>query len=355
MKFFNIDLHISVIADMKKIFTELGHDVTDLSLSDHTWVFNRKKDSVPMLDGGRWMSLSAEQFSNNFYNEYKEKLKDYDAFIVTYPPPFALMYDKFEKPIIINVPIRYEWPFSFRPNEWKKFNEYIKSGVDSGKIILVANNLYDKFYTEQFIDREVHHIPSICDYNNSYYEPNNNHLIYYSRTKIPNINHNNIKWKNDVLQNHQYSDLTKFGGIAHFPYAMSLMSIFEQYTSNIPLFFPTEQFMLTLYQANFGGVMRESSFNLIHNQQNKSFIDPLYNIDLNDYKDIKSVKKWIELSDFYDENWMPHINYFNSFKELNELSNKLNTNNISEEMRLFNVERKSKIYSLWNNLITNMS
>jgi hypothetical protein len=351
MKLFNIDLHISVIADMKKIFTELGHEVDDLSLSDHTWVFNRKKDSVPMLDGGKWMGLSTEQFSNNFYNEYKEKLKDYDAFIVTYPPPFSLLYDKFEKPIIVNIPIRYEWPFSFRGQEWKKFNDYLRDGVDSGKITLVANNLFDKFYTEQFIDREVQHIPSICDYNNEYYKPNNNHLVYYSRTKIPNIDHNKIKWKNDVLQNHQYSDLTKLGGIVHFPYAMSLMSIFEQYTSNIPLFFPTEQFMLTLYQAKFGGIMGESSFNLIHNQPNKSSIPPLHGLDLNDYKDIKAVKKWIELADFYDEEWMPHINYFNSFKELNEMVKEINTNEISKNMEIFNTERKVKIYNIWSNLL----
>lgn len=336
---------------MKKIFTELGHQVDDLSLSDHTWVFNRKRDSVPMLDGGRWMGLTTEQFSNNFYNEYKDKLKDYDAFIVTYPPPFSLLYDKFEKPIIINVPIRYEWPFTFRPNEWKKFNDYLQNGVDSGKIILVANNLYDKFYTEQFIDREVLHIPSICDYNNQYWEPNNNDFVYFSKTKIPTISNTKIKWKNDVLVKHDYSDLTKLGGIIHFPYAMSLMSIFEQYTSNIPLFFPSEQFMLSLYQNKFGGVMCESSFNLIHNQNNKSFLPTNKNIDLNDYKNPKTVRKWIELADFYDENWMPFINYFDSFKDLNSLVNEIDLQENSDLMKQFNLEKKEKIYNLWKTVL----
>ena len=135
---------------------------------------------------------------------------------------------------------------------------------------------------------------------------------------------------------------------------MSLMSIFEQYTSNIPLFFPTEQFMLTLFQSNFGGVMSESSFNLIHNQPNKSSVSPLYGLDLNDYKNMNSVRTWIELSDFYDEEWMPHINYFKSFKELNEMVKNIDTNKISKNMELFNVERKTKIYDLWNNLITNI-
>jgi CDP-paratose 2-epimerase len=35
---------------MKKIFTELGHDVKDVSLSNHTWVFNRPKNSMSILE-----------------------------------------------------------------------------------------------------------------------------------------------------------------------------------------------------------------------------------------------------------------------------------------------------------------
>jgi hypothetical protein len=109
--------------------------------------------------------------------------------------------------------------------------------------------------------------------------------------------------------------------------------------------------MLTLYQAKFGGIMGESSFNLIHNQPNKSYVLPLHGLDLNDYKDIKAVKKWIELADFYDEEWMPHINYFNSFKELNEIVKEINPNEISKNMEIFNTERKVKIYNIWSNLL----
>jgi hypothetical protein len=69
---------------------------------------------------------------------------------------------------------------------------------------------------------------------------------------------------------------------------------------------------------------------------------------------MKSVRTWIELSDFYDEEWMPHINYFKSFKELNEMVKNIDTNKISKNMELFNVDRKTKIYNLWNNLITNI-
>ena len=41
---FNIDLHISVIADLKNIFESLGHEVESKSLSGHTWVFEKPQD-----------------------------------------------------------------------------------------------------------------------------------------------------------------------------------------------------------------------------------------------------------------------------------------------------------------------
>jgi hypothetical protein len=48
---------------------------------------------------------------------------------------------------------------------------------------------------------------------------------------------------------------------------------------------------------------------------------------------------------------MPYINYFNSFKELNEMVSIINTNEISNNMKIFNDEKKIKIYDLWSRLL----
>jgi len=352
MKFYNIDLHISIIADMKKIFTELGHNVKDVSLSNHTWVFNRPKDSIPMLDNGRWMNLTPEQYSNEFYEEYKDELSDYDSFIVTYPPPFSLLYKNFKKPIIINNPIRYEWPFSFNSKNWTEFNEYLRQGVDDGLIILVANNLYDKYYMENFIERDVEHIPSICDYYNETYVGNIDNFIYYSRNKINELKNPKIKWKDDIFSNHKHSDLLSYKGIIHIPYQISYMSIFEQYTSNIPLFLPTKRFLLELYKKNFN-VLNEVSWNNLYHKDSKSFIPYKGKYDPNDYKNTESVEYWLEFSDFYDTEWMPYITYFDSFEELDELVSFVNLNEISQKMKNFNNKRKKLIYDKWDNLIKN--
>ena len=352
LKFFNIDLHISIIADMTKIFNDLGHEITEWSLSNHTWVFNKQRANIPMLDGNKWSTMLPQQMSDEFYEIYKDVVSEYDAFIVTYPPPFSLLYKHFDKPIIINNPIRYEWPLSFRKKDWEYFNDYLRDGVDSGKIILVANNMYDKIYMENFIERDVEFIPSICDYYGQYYNGENNNSIYYSRQKIQEINNPNIIWKNELFNSHKHSDLINFKSIIHIPYQISYMSIFEQYTSNIPLLFPTQEFLLELYKNNYD-VLKEVSWNELMNMPSGSFINYKKEYDPNNYKNVNNMGHWLQYADFYDENWMPHINYFNSFNELNDMVNDLNFNEISEKMKSFNETRKIKIYKMWENLIKN--
>ena len=352
MKFFNIDLHISIIADMKKIFHDLGHEVEDKSLSDHTWVFNRPKDSVPMLDHGRWLQLSPEQFANEFYITYKESLNKYDAFIVTYPPTFSLLYKYFDKPIIINNPIRYEWPFSFRKEEWEIFNEYLRRGYDNKKIILVANNPYDKYYMELFIQRPVKFIPSICNYyDNGEYIGDKAQFLYYSRDKIHEFKSNYIVYKNDIFTQHTHYDLRHFKGIIHIPYQISYMSIFEQYSANIPLLLPTKRLLLDIYKNKKYNVLKEVSWNNYFNNNSQSFIECNHKYDPNNYLDLDSVSFWIEYADFYDTTWMPYITYFDSLDEVNDIVTIMDTNKISNQMKKFNDSRKNNIYKLWNHTL----
>jgi hypothetical protein len=351
MKFFNIDLHISIIADMRKIFTDLNHEVTDWSLSDHTWVFNRQRANIPMLDNNRWRHLSPDEFSNDFYRIYKNQMEEYDAFIVTYPPPFALLYKHFNKPIIINNPIRYEWPFSFRKKDWLYFNDFLRDGVDNGQIILVANNLFDKKYMEDFIERDVQHIPSLCDYYNQYYNPTKDDFLYYSKGKINEITASNIIYKGDLFSKHKIDDLVAFNGLIHMPYQISYMSIFEQYTANIPLFVPNREFLLKLFKDKCPGILKEVSWNYLFNEQNKSFIPYNGQFDPNDMTNFEGVYEWLKYSDFYDEKWMPYITQFESFEHLENLVNHVDTRQISNNMKLHNETKKEIIYNMWDNLI----
>lgn len=322
MNFFNIDLHISVIADVKNIFTKLGHTVTDKSLSGHAFVFNRSQDRMDVISPANWRWLNS-QMCDAFYQRYKDELAHYDGFICTYPPSFALLYEKFNKPIIIQVPIRFEVPFENNPGELKRFINFLKHGIDNKQILPVCNSLYDKRYCEKFTEREWLHIPNICEYTGIDCRGGTDFLLY-SRVPVK-ANHPNVKDKDLYLgHNYQWNVLNTVKGIVHLPYNASTMSIFEQYTGNIPLLFPTPEFNMELYRR--GLTLSELSWTSTK----------------------QDGPDWIALADYYDKNWMPYITYFSSFQDLrNILDHSFDTQDISNRMKAFNVERKNRVYNLW--------
>lgn len=324
MRFFNIDLHISVIEDIKTILNSLGHSVDSWNISGHNWVFNREPADIEVVNQLTWQRLD-QDMCDRFYTSYKNKLADYDAFIACYPPAFALLYEKFNKPIYVVAATRYEYPFSNDRNRWSWFNEKIKSMIDSGQVMPIANNKYDKFYCEYFIDREFHHIPSLCDYTDAKYSGSNDAIVS-GRSSIHGFKHisqlGRFTW--DYLYTHK--------AIIHVPYNVSIMSIFEQYTANVPLFLPNIKFGKTL-----PGYLSEIFFhpNIIDSEAIVKFFD----------------EEILTLADFYDSEWMPFVQYYNSIDELTHKLMTLDLHDISSSMQQFNRVRSEKIKNLWSEYV----
>ena len=110
------------------------------------------------------------------------------------------------------------------------------------------------------------------------------------------------------------------------------MSIFEQYTANVPLFFPTIEHGVHL--------------------QNLGYMSDLlgptkYVLNTEDFCREEALK----LADFYDQEWMPHITYYDNIDELNSLVNSKDLCDISNNMEKFNQEKKENVYSLWEDTI----
>ena len=325
MKFFNLDLHVSVIQDIKQILEPLGHTVDKWSISGHSWVFGKEADKVDVVNQQTWLGLD-QDMCDRFYERYKDELSDYDCFIACYPPAFSLLYEKFDKPIIAVSATRYEHPFSGDENRWGWFNEKLTGMIDSGQVIPVCNNKYDKLYCEHFTNRTWHHIPSLCDYTQATYRPNPiNGCIMSSR-----VNHQVDGCKHiSSLGRYSWENLYSHKAIIHVPYNTSIMSIFEQYTAGVPLLFPTLEF----------GKVIEGYLSELFFHANERIVPTLYS------------DQAIMLSDFYDHVWMPHILFYDSFKEIPQILSSVDLLDLSERMRDFNDARKLTITERWQDLL----
>ena len=160
MKFFNIDQHVSVIADVAHIFKNLGHQVDDWSLSGHHWVLNKPKPNIKLSNGTQLTcsGVCSQEVCDMFYDQNKDELSKYDGFIACYPAEFALLYERFNKPIIIVNCLRYEHPNTFTPALRDRLNEFMKRRHQEGTLYLVCNNKGDQAYTKFFTGIEGTHI-----------------------------------------------------------------------------------------------------------------------------------------------------------------------------------------------------
>jgi hypothetical protein len=311
MKFFNLDCHISVIADIKNIFENLGHQVDTWSLSEHRWVFNLAECKSPIINYNNWKNLD-EKMVDNFYEFHKEELDKYDAFICTHHIFFLKLFERFRKPIIVVASTRYEYPcFSDEKLIWLE-----DSLKNNNNLILIANNQFDQKYCEYFLKKEWQWIPSLCDYTKFKYNPSKKESIIFSKFAIK-ANKNFLH--QSELGRYTWQDLYSYKKIIHFPYNVSTMSIFEQYQANVPLSFPSLDLSLNLIEQGFP-LFSEIVFpNQNLNRQAKFFIN----------------KEWLSYSDFYNGTIISDL--FESFED--------------QKIKLVNSSNKTIIYNAWESIL----
>lgn len=351
MKFFNIDQHVSVIADIAHIFRNLGHEVDDWSLSGHHWVLDKPKPKIMLSDGTQLTcsGVCSQEVCDKFYEQNKNELDKYDAFIACYPVEFALLYEKWNKPIIVVNCIRYDHPNTFNPAIRDRLNYFLKSKYSQGKLYYVCNNKGDKFYTRYFTGIEGMHIPNLCEYTNAKYTGTKNQYIIHDRSEIAVPGNlcvslsavRNNSWK------YSWPDLYSYKGIIHVPYHNGSMSIFEQYTANVPLFFPSKTYAKELFYQN--KIFSDLTFYKINKAQEPDDIN-----NPNSLRNPAILDMWIDTCDIYDTENMKHVQYFDSISHLECLLRTVNTKEISNNMANHNMLRRASVYNNWKEILTSI-
>lgn len=316
---FNLDVHISVIADVEAGLGSKNVDLIKWSLSGNNQVFRkfrRYPDPVSTINASTWENLD-DHLIEKFTSRYQGFLKSFDGFIAAHPVSFSRIYDKFEKPTLTIASTRYELSFTNNPAEWELLNQTLKRQSDRFPGLLASNNRGDQDYLKYHAGLSARYVPSVCDYTNVSWVGGGTNLLIFAKSSelIDEIEAFTeglwLAGKKVLGSNYSWRDLARARAILVIPYNISTMTMFELATMGVPVIVPSRNFFMELI-AEHSGVLSELSFFQIHNLD----VSSLSEHDPNNFKSLGFYDWWLSRADFYDPALMPNVRVIDNFREL---------------------------------------
>jgi hypothetical protein len=235
-------------------------------------------------------------------------------------------------------------------------------------LIPIANNRYDAAYAELFTERAWQVIPSICAYTDAPYTGTQPKSLLFTKWSqvpaIPGLVRKDREFHEGLLSRiarklgvqksrlgYSWQDIAAFRSVVVIPYNASIMSIFEMYTSSIPMLFPSLPFLAELYRSHPAhGILSELSMNQVMGMAPGSRI-PCGSMDPNNYADTDVMMQWMTKADYYDPENMAGLVYFDSFRNLRNLLEDMDVRQIHRVMADHHVVRKQRVLSAWTNVL----
>ena len=346
VKLFDLDLHPSVIEDVKSVINNIyphNFDITIWSLAEHAHQYGRKKKDIKHINESTWKNINMDMIKK-FQDEYDTELNTFDGFIVTHSPVFAMIYEKYNKPILIINSCRYDQPFC-----WNKdmtmlnlFKDSLKRMQNSKQATIISNNKADQDYLKRTGDIDSIYIPSLCMYTNETYSPTKNEFVYFENVYLKNSMQKFKSIPNSNLlvnrpKNYTFKDLYSYKGIVHLPYDISSMALFEQYFAGVPLFFPSKKFYKECIQNNTAPfIVRYDTWTDLGKN---IYILPSHEIDI-----------WLKGADYYN---FKYINYYDSFEDCINIINLFKDKD--KDNRLIHIKTvKDDALKQWKSILNNI-
>ena len=289
-----MDVHISVIEDFKSIFPEL--EIVDWCLSGHAWAMKRTQDVPNHIHAGSWMTINPRMI-RNFQNEYGDFLQTFDFFIVGYASCFAMVYEKYNKPIVMLNAVRYDVPFCWTKDipMLEAYKQCLRRMDANGRLTIVSNNRPDHLYTLKGLGLKSQILPSLCLYAGIRYNPTRPEFLMYSDW---NHEHRLLAKRPKKFE---WKDIGSYRGIVHIPYeATATMSMFEQFAGGMPLFLPSMRLWKTLIEVQ--------SVNKYWGAYTPR-----------DLREFASTDYWLSISDIYEALASPNTHVFDTVEELDSM------------------------------------
>ena len=291
-----MSVHVSVIADVKTAYPDI--EIVDWCMSGGAWIMKRTTDVPKIINHKTWKQITPEMITA-FQAEYDGFLRQFDMFIVAHPSVFAMVFEKYNKPILMINTTRYDLPFcnSRDLTNLELYRACLRRLSTQGRLHIVSNNRADQYYLLKGCGLDSRVLPSLGLYTNVRYAPTKSQFMLYHGT-MPD--HPLVVKR---PQNHEWSDIVSYKGIISIPYEVSLMSLFEYYTAGMPMFLPSREFWKAYAR-------HDNLYSLFW------YWDTRLPDDLAEFKDLSL---WIDKSDLYSTLQSPNTHYFHSYEHLSEL------------------------------------
>lgn len=356
----------SPIHDLKHLLSPKGVLFIDRTLSAHCKLTNTCHKSLRVLNARNAAKIT-DEIKRRFYEAYRDtcEINQVDAFVCFHPSAMCELYMKFNRSLIVIATTRYEIERN-SAIEWNNWNENLKIIASDPKNVIAANNLYDAEYIRYFTGINATVLPNFCGYTNTIYQPVRQsfliapiHSKKFEKLFLQDIRnglsqhrfqHLRITPLRVLYPNYKYSDVASHSGIIHIPYQVSIMSLFEQYRMNIPLFFPSQELLSMWHNEHMVISERTIDFSINGHRPNRSQISGVLDDipDPNNEFDVQGIRYWLKFSDFYQ--W-PHIVYFDSVDDLLEKLLKTDLQKVSENMATYNKQVRFKLEFEWENIL----
>ena len=219
---------------------------------------------------------------DRFAHRYAGELANYDGFIVTHSPVFTRRFERLKKPVILVNSCRYNQPFCYNGDEEElhALNKCLQNLQQEGLLIAISNNRADQEYLRLGAGIDSVCIPSLCLYTKV-------SLDLERAVKVPPL----IVSQRSLRIPEEKKELLRAAGLVqtrvakqaaagegsaqrfatwdvihhrkaliHFPYEMSTMSLFEQYSAGAILLFPTKRFCAELVRNRAADNWEEHAF-----------------------------------------------------------------------------------------------
>lgn len=350
---FNLDLHVAVIADARAQLESRAIPLTQWSVSGHTWVFDRERDPVAVVNE-RTYTRFGPRMVERFQRVYGRYLRSFRGFVATLLPCFSLLYQGFPGPTLAVCATRYEWPFTFNPQLWSWLNSAFRQGVEEGWLHLVANNRADADYVRNYTGLTPRYIPSACAYIAPTYSGRRSPVVVccsseeLARSICHELEQEAIPLRSALGGRFSWYQLYEHRAIVFIPYNVSIMSLFEHYSACAPIYVPTREFLKRLMAEHPREVMSNLSYAQILGRPASA--PSTGAVDLNDVRDPQVVGWYLDRADFYDREWMPRIRQFESWSHLDHLLATDDHIGISQQMAAEKPARLTRIAELWDGL-----